>query len=62
MNKMQLELVQSRKEHNATIKQIDEIIVEMDEKIKTILAQASEKVFCHSTCTKCISLSFTGII
>ena len=46
MNKMQLELVQSRKEHNAIIKQLNEIIVQMDEKIKTILpqAQSSEAV------------------
>ena len=56
MNKMQLELVQSRKEHNATIKQLNEIVVQMDEKITTILppAQSSEaitKVFWHSTCT-----------
>jgi len=64
---MQLELIQSRKEHNATIKQLDEIIVQMNEKIKTILAQAQSseeitKVFCHSTCIECISLNFTGII
>jgi len=43
---MQNELVQSRKKHNATIKQLDEIVVQMDEKIKTILppAQSSEAI------------------
>ena len=37
---MQIELVQNRKEHNTTIKQLNEIVVQMDEKIKTTLPQA----------------------
>ena len=37
---MQVELVQTRKERNATIKQLNEIVVQMDEKIKTTLPQA----------------------
>ena len=37
---MQVELVQTKKEHNTTIKQLNEIVAQMDEKIKTILPQA----------------------
>ena len=56
---MQLELVKSRKEHSATIKQLNEIVVQMNEKINNILPHAQSleavtKVFWHSTCTKCI--------
>ena len=43
---MQIELVQNRKEHNTTIKQLNEIVVQIDGKIKTTLppAQSPEPV------------------
>jgi len=39
LNKMQAELVQTRKEYNATIKQLNEIVVRMAEKGRYNLSQ-----------------------
>ena len=37
MNKVQFELVKTRKERNDTIKQLNKIVVQMDEKIRNTL-------------------------
>ena len=37
---MQIELVQTRKEHNTIIKQLNEIILQINEKMKSSLLQA----------------------
>ena len=46
---MQIELVETRKEHNTKIKQLNEVVVQMNEKITTTLSQAHssepDKVF-----------------
>ena len=63
---MQDQLLQTRKEHNATIKQLNEIAVQMDERITTLSqARSSEpvtKVFWHNVCTECISMNFIEIV
>ena len=54
MNKVQFELVKTRKERNDTIKQLNKIVVQMDEKIRSTLPR---QVSFHQTVKVQLSLS-----